>query len=142
MKNSSKILFLDVEDVHPYESNPRINDDAVEAVAASIAEFGFRAPIIVDANHVIIAGHTRLKAAKRLGMPKVPVVIADDLSEEQVRAYRLADNKTGELAEWDYDLLDVELDGILDIDMTEFGFEDADLDVDGSGSEWVEGGGL
>ena len=129
MHNASKIEWMDVDSVHPYENNPRINDDAVEAVAASIAEFGFRSPIIVDQHHVIIAGHTRLKAAKRLKMPRVPVIVADDLSEEQVRAYRLADNKTAELSDWDLELLDKELAEIGDIDMAAFGFTD-DIEIE------------
>lgn len=124
---SSKIIMKSVDEIIPYENNPRINDDAVEYVANSIREFGFKSPIIVDDSGVIIAGHTRLKAAKQLGLVEVPVIVADDLSEEQVKAYRLADNKTGELAEWDMDLLMVELDDI-DIDMKEFGFEDLGFD--------------
>lgn len=123
-----QIEWVGIDAVRPYENNPRINDDAVDAVASSIREFGFQSPIIVDRDMVIIAGHTRLKAAKRLGLDTVPVIVARNLTDEQARAYRLADNKTGELAEWDYDLLDVELDGILDIDMTEFGFEDGSID--------------
>ena len=120
-----------VDELIPYERNPRRNDKAVEAVAASIREFGFQNPIILDSEGVVIAGHTRLKAAKLLGMKKVPV-IRSELSGEKARAYRLADNKTGELAEWDIDLLDAELAEIVDIDMSEFGFdldEDFDLDV-------------
>lgn len=120
--------WMDVSEVHPYESNPRINDGAVDAVAASIAEFGFKSPIIVDRNGVIIAGHTRLKAALSLKMDKVPVIVADDLTEEQARAYRLADNKTAELAEWDSDLLDIELGNIEDIDMSQFGFDLSSMD--------------
>ena len=95
-----QIMEMNVEELKPYENNPRNNDDAVEAVAASIREFGFKVPIIIDENGVIIAGHTRLKAAQRLGMEKVPVIQADDLTEQQVRAFRLADNKVAELATW------------------------------------------
>lgn len=123
----NNIVMMPIKDVHPYEGNPRINDDAVDAVAASIREFGFRNPIIVDKDRVIIAGHTRYKAAKKLRMKEVPVMIADDLSEEQVRAYRLADNKTAELAEWDFDMLDSELADIVDLDMSQFGFEGVDF---------------
>lgn len=108
--------------VKPYEKNPRNNDGAVDAVAASIREFGFKQPIVVDRDGVIIVGHTRLKAAKKLGMKEVPVLVADDLTEEQVKAYRLADNKTGELAEWDMQMLSEELAGI-SMDMSSFGFE-------------------
>src|SRR6516162_6489349 len=95
--------------IHPYENNPRFNDSGVDAVAASIRRFGFRQPIVVDEAGVIIAGHTRYLAALKLGLKKVPVHVAAGLSPEEVRAYRLADNKTGELAAWDYDLLAREL---------------------------------
>ena len=118
-----KIEEISINDVIPYENNPRKNDGAVEAVANSIREFGFRVPIIIDRENVIIAGHTRLKAAEQLGLEKVPVVRADDLTEEQVRAFRLADNKVGEIAGWDFDLLAEELADISEIDMTDFGFE-------------------
>ena len=117
------IQFLSPNTLKPYENNPRQNGDAVDSVAASIKEFGFKQPIVVDRDMVVIVGHTRLKAAKKLKLKKVPVLVADDLSEEQVNAYRLADNKTNELAEWDLDRLSEELDKILDIDMTDFGFE-------------------
>ena len=110
-----------VGDLIPYHNNPRHNDEAVEAVANSIREFGFQQPIVVDKDNVIIVGHTRLKAAKSLGLETVPVIVAD-LSEEKANAYRLADNKTGELATWDLEALDIEL-GDLDIDMTQFGFD-------------------
>lgn len=114
-----------IDKVTPYENNPRKNDDAVEYVANSIKEFGFRSPIIVDRNGVIICGHTRLKAALSLGLTEVPVHVADNLTDEQVRAYRLTDNKTGEFAEWDFPMLNEELEGIdwLDIDMQQFGFK-------------------
>lgn len=107
-----KIEYQKVDALIPYENNPRINDGAVEAVAASIKEFKFRNPIIVDKNNVIIAGHTRLRAAKKLGLEEVPTIRAEDLTEEQVRAFRLADNKTAELAEWDFSMLDEELSKI------------------------------
>ena len=121
------MLFLKVENwdigkVKPYANNPRNNDDAVEATANSIKEFGWQQPIVVDNDGVIIVGHTRLKAAKRLGLKQVPVTIAENLTDEQVKAYRLADNKTGELAVWDK-TLQAELDDISDIDMTIFGFD-------------------
>jgi site-specific DNA-methyltransferase (adenine-specific) len=109
--------------VKPYEKNPRNNDAAVEATANSIKEFGWQQPIVVDADGIIIVGHTRLKAAEKLGLSKVPVTVADKLSAEQVKAYRLADNKTGELADWDFSMLDDELQGIDDLDMSDFGFE-------------------
>lgn len=125
---SSKIIMKSVDEVIPYENNPRLNDDAVEPVANSIREFGFKNPIIVDGSGVIIAGHTRLKAAKQLGLDEVPVIVADDLSEEQVKAFRIAENKTHDLADWDDDLLADELKALFDeIDMTDFGFGDFEL---------------
>jgi hypothetical protein len=127
-------------DVHPYPGNPRINDDAVQAVAESLKEFGWKQPIVVDADGTVIAGHTRLKAAKRLGMETVPVIVASDLTPEQVQAYRLADNKVGELATWDMGKLGEELDGLLDFDMGRFGFVGgfdalATLEAEGLGRE-------
>lgn len=118
-----EVKSMSIDDIKPYENNPRDNDDAVDAVANSIKEFGWQQPIVVDKDMVIIAGHTRYKAAKRLGYTKVPVVVADNLTAEQVKAYRLADNKSGELATWDETALFDELSGISDIDMTDFGFD-------------------
>lgn len=114
-----------IEKVKPYDKNPRKNKAAVDYVANSIKEFGFQQPIVVDKDMVVIAGHTRLKAAKKLKLKEVPVVIADNLTEEQVKAYRLADNKTAEKAEWDFDLLTDELLSLqeLDFDMEQFGFD-------------------
>lgn len=112
-----------IKSIRPYEKNPRRNDEAVDAVAASIREFGWQQPIVVDKDGVIIAGHTRYKAAKKLKCDTVPVVVADDLTEDQVKAYRLADNKTGELAEWDTALLGEELAELADFDMSQFGFD-------------------
>lgn len=114
---------MDINLIIPYENNPRNNDKAVEAVANSIREFGFKVPIIIDKNNVIIAGHTRLKAAKKLGLTDVPVVKADDLTEDQVKAFRLADNKVSEIASWNEDLLLEELKAI-NLDMTQFNFEE------------------
>lgn len=111
-----------IGDVKPYKKNPRRNDSAVDAVAASIQEFGWKQPIVVDKDGIIIAGHTRYKAAQKLGLKDVPVVVADDLTEEQVRAYRLADNKTGELAGWDFSALEEELSEFTKIGMEQFGF--------------------
>ena len=118
-----KVENVSIQDVKPYTKNPRKNDDGVDAVANSIKEFGWQQPIVVDKDKVIIVGHTRYKAAKKLGMDKVPVVVADGLSPEQVKAYRLADNKTGELTDWDMSLLDDELGDIAGIDMSDFGFD-------------------
>lgn len=121
-------VMMPVKDIIPYHNNPRNNKSAVDKVAASLKEFGFRQPIVVDKDMVVIAGHTRLQAAKKLRMSEVPVLIADDMSEEQVRAYRLADNKTAEFAEWDDAKLFEELSAIDDIDMEEFGFNLADFE--------------
>ncbi|MFO7956307.1 MAG: DNA modification methylase [Candidatus Brocadiia bacterium] len=107
-----------IDEVEPYEQNPRQNEEAVEAVANSIREFGFRQPIVVDEDGVIVAGHTRFKAAQKLGLEKVPVHVAEGLTPEQVRAYRLADNATRDLSEWDYELLPIELG-----ELQEAGFE-------------------
>ena len=125
-----QIIKKNVNELVPYENNPRHNDDAVEYVANSIEQFGFKVPIIIDKDNVIVAGHTRLKAAKKLGMEYVPCILADDLSEEQVRAFRLADNKVGEFSTWDNDLLQIELDDLLDIDMEKLGFEVKEVDDD------------
>ena len=118
------IIEKKVSELIPYENNPRLNDGAVEAVAESIEEFGFKVPIVVDKNDVIVAGHTRLKAAKMLGLQVVPVVVADDLSAAKIKAFRLADNKTGELADWDFNVLGGELGELSDVDMSKFGFEE------------------
>jgi hypothetical protein len=104
-----KIELRALADIRPYENNPRLNDDAVDAVAASIKEFGFRQPIVVDPDGVIICGHTRWKAAQKLGLERVPVHVAIDLTPEQIKAYRIADNQTASIAEWNYDLLPIEL---------------------------------
>lgn len=120
-----QVKTVSIDQIKPYENNPRNNDDAVDAVANSIKEFGWQQPIVVDNGGVIIAGHTRYKAAKKLGYKEVPIVVADKLTEEQVNAYRLADNKVGELANWDTKKLDDELQALLDqIDMTDFGFDE------------------
>ncbi|MDX9743784.1 MAG: ParB N-terminal domain-containing protein, partial [Arcobacteraceae bacterium] len=111
-----------------YENNPRNNDEAVDAVASSIREFGFKVPIVITSENVIIAGHTRLKASIKLGLSEVPCIIADDLSDEQIKAFRLADNKTAELATWDLSKLEEELLNI-DMDMLQFGFEDFESDI-------------
>lgn len=124
-----QIIKKNVNELVPYENNPRHNDDAVEYVANSIEQFGFKVPIIIDKDNVIVAGHTRLKAAKKLGMEYVPCILADDLSEEQVRAFRLADNKVGELAGWDFTKRDEELAKILDIDMSMFSFKEDEFDI-------------
>ena len=116
------IQNLSLTDIRPYARNPRKNDEAVKNVAASIREFGFLVPLVIDANHEIVAGHTRYKAAKSLGLKTVPCVIADELTEDQIRAFRLADNKVSEAAQWDMDLLPLELADIV-MPMADFGFE-------------------
>lgn len=126
-----QIVEKPLSEIRPYENNPRKNDAAVEYVANSIREFGWKVPIVIDKDGVIIAGHTRYKAAKKLGMKSAPCIMADDLTEDQVKAYRLADNKVGELAEWDLDALEEELSGI-ELDMEEFGF---DMTVEDFGSD-------
>lgn len=121
-----EIKMMKVQDVHPYEKNPRKNDASVDYVANSIKEFGFKVPIIVDKKGVIVCGHTRYKAAKKLEMKTVPVICADDLNDEQIKAFRLADNKVGESSEWDDDLLADALASLPDFDMTDFGFDPID----------------
>ena len=124
-----KVEERSIGEIFPYENNPRNNERAVEYVANSIKEFGWQQPIVVDKNNVIVAGHTRWEAAQRLGMKKVPVVVADNLTEEQVKAYRLADNKTAEMAGWDFPSLEEELEGIPDIDMSDFGFSEEPIEI-------------
>lgn len=119
----NNIVVKKINDITPYEKNPRKNDNAVKYVAESIKQFGFKVPIVIDKNNIIVAGHTRFKAAKKLNLSEVPCIIADDLTDEQVKAFRLADNKVAEKAEWDFDLLNEELDEILDFDMSDFGFD-------------------
>jgi DNA modification methylase len=132
-----KMEWWNIDDVKPYESNPRIiNERAIEGVAASISEFGFKVPIIVDPCGVVVAGHTRLAAARKLDMPEVPVIVASDLTSDQIRAFRIADNKTNELASWDLELLPAELEALneLDVDLSVLGFSDDELaELIGSG---------
>jgi hypothetical protein len=116
------IQTLPLKDIHPYARNPRKNAEAVKGVAASIREFGFLVPLVIDRNHEIVCGHTRYKAAQSLGIKEVPCVVADELTEDQIRAFRLADNKVGEMAQWDMDLLPLELQGIM-LPMADFGFQ-------------------
>lgn len=128
-----KVQEMSIGEIKPYENNPRINENGVDAVANSIREFGWKQPIVVDKDNIIIVGHTRYLASKQLKLKKVPVVVANDLTPEQVKAYRLADNKTNELTEWDEDLLGVELSDIeqlSDIDMTDFGFENIEDEIE------------
>ena len=123
-----EIIYKKVGDLIPYEKNPRNNTKAVKYVAKSIEEFGFKQPIIIDRDNVVVCGHTRLKASEQLGIEEVPCIVADDLTDEQIKAFRLADNKVSEQAEWDIGLLNEELDDILNVDMSEFGFDIFSMD--------------
>ena len=129
IEQAMKIEQWEIDRVKPYEKNPRRNDKAVTAVVNSIREFGFRQPIVVDAGGVIVVGHTRYKAALKLGLATVPVHVAADLTPRQARAYRIADNRTNETAEWDIDLLPIELGGLRDdgADLKLLGFTDKEL---------------
>lgn len=123
-----QIVNKNINEIKEYENNPRNNDNAVEYVAKSIKEFGFKVPIVIDKENVIIAGHTRYKASKLLGITDIPCIIADDLTEEQIKAFRLVDNKSAEFATWDMDLLNIELESITYLDMELFDFNiDKDL---------------
>ena len=124
-----KIEQRKIEDVKPYSKNPRANDAAVDAVAKSIQQFGFRQPLVVDEQYVIVVGHTRWKAAKRLGLTHVPVHVATDLTPEQIKAYRIADNRLGELSQWDLDLLPQELSELdaVNFDLDVIGFSEDEL---------------
>lgn len=125
-----EINYQNVDALIPYINNPRHNDQAVDAVASSIKNFGFKVPIVVDKGNEIVAGHTRLKAAKKLGIEEVPTIVADDLDDNQVRAFRLADNRVAELADWDEEILANELIDIDDIDMSDFGFEELESELE------------
>jgi len=124
-----QIELRPIDQIKPYPGNPRQNDEAVAAVAASLKEFGWRQPIVVDTEGVIIVGHTRLKAAQKLGLTQVPVHVATDLTPAQVKAYRIADNATNEIAEWDYQLLPIELSALQDMhfDIGTLGFDQDEL---------------
>lgn len=123
-----QLIYKNISELIPYENNPRNNDEAVEYVKKSIKEFGFKVPMVIDKNNVIVAGHTRYRASLELGIEEIPCIIADDLTDEQIKAFRLADNKVSEYAKWDDELLNIELQDI-DIDMSDFGF-DIDLDIE------------
>ena len=118
------IIEMPLSELKMYENNPRKNSEAVQYVMNSIREFGFKNPIIIDKDNVIVCGHTRYKAAMKLKMKKVPCIMADDLTDEQIQAFRLADNKTAEVAGWDFDKLEVELNDLdpAAFDLADFGF--------------------
>lgn len=119
-----EIILKRLNELKPYDKNPRNNEEAVKYVANSIKEFGFKVPIIIDKDNVIVAGHTRYKASKELELQEVPCIVADDLTEEQIKAFRIADNKVSEIAEWDNDILAIEMEDISEFDMSDFGFID------------------
>lgn len=139
MSKQAEFVIMELTRLKPYEHNPRKNDKAVDALAQSIRASGFRAPILIDEDGVILAGHTRYKAAKKLGLKAAPCVIYHDMTENQKRAYRIADNKINELAKWDFDELDAELD---DIDWGELEADAGEIDwgelADGE-IEWPDG---
>ena len=122
-----RIEMRNVSDLIPYHNNPRNNEAAVEPVMNSIKEFGFRVPVLISETDEVIAGHTRILAAKRLEIEKVPCIKICDLTEEQIKAFRLADNKVSEFSNWDFELLEEELNSILELDMENFGFQAIDL---------------
>ena len=126
------IVEKNIAELREYENNPRHNENAIDAVASSIKQFGFKVPIVIDENNVIIAGHTRRKAAEKLGMTVVPCIVADDLTPEQIKAFRLADNKVSELAGWDFEKMEQELAELSEFDMTQFGFlsDSEDINID------------
>ena len=115
--NKEQIVYKKLSELHLNDRNPRINDNAVDVVAKSIEKYGFKNPLIVDSNGKIWCGNTRFKASKKLGLKEVPCIVADDLTEEQIREYALLDNKTNELADWDFDLLGEEL---AELDLSDF----------------------
>ncbi|MFA7436265.1 MAG: ParB N-terminal domain-containing protein [Bacilli bacterium] len=129
-----KIEYKKISELIEYDNNPRNNDEAVEAVASSIKEFGFKVPIVLTKDNIIIAGHTRLKASIKLGLKEVPCIVAEDLSDDQIKAFRLADNKTSELATWDFAKLEEELSNI-NMNMIQFGFEDLEYSIPDNASD-------
>lgn len=133
-----KITQISVDDIRPYGRNPRKNDGAVDAVAESIKQYGFLVPLVLSVNREIVTGHTRYKAAKKLGLKTVPCVIADDLSDEQIKAFRLVDNKVGEISEWDMELLPLELNDLA-VDLSVFGFESVSEDEFGDSFKLEDG---
>ena len=134
-----QIIIKKTSELIPYINNPRKNDNAVDKVASSIKNFGFKVPIVIDKKGEIITGHTRLKAAKKLGIEEVPTIVADDLTEQQIKAFRIADNRVAEESEWDFELLEIEMEGLDEFSVEDLGFNvnELDFDVDNT-SEVVE----
>lgn len=127
----TEITLKKLDEIKPYDKNPRNNEAAVQLVSNSIREFGFKVPIVIDKDGVIVCGHTRYKAAHLLGLDEVPCIVADDLTPAQVKAYRLADNKVAEASQWDFENLADEMAGLADFDMTDFGFAElGDIEVE------------
>lgn len=125
-----EIINKKIEELKPYENNPRNNEKAIDYVANSIKQFGFKVPLVVEKDGTIVTGHTRYEACKKLGIEEIPCIVADDLSKKQIKAFRIADNKTNDMAEWNDDLLAIELKDVLDdIDMTDFGFGEFELSI-------------
>ena len=129
-----KIVNLKIEELIPYINNPRNNENAIDKVASSIKEFGFKVPIVVDKEKVVVTGHTRLLASKKLGLEEVPCVIAEDLTKAQIKAFRIADNKVSEYSEWNEDLLKIELEELdemdFNLDLVNIDYSDFDLDIE------------
>lgn len=121
------VVYKKIEDVRPYDNNPRENEAAVPYVLNSIKEFGFKVPIVIDKDNVIVCGHTRYEAAQELGYKEIPCVVADNMTEQQIKMFRLVDNKTHEFSKWDFSKLNEELDSIFDINMEDFGFTDISI---------------
>ena len=148
MSGKIKITYKNILELKEYENNPRLNDDAVESVKQSIRQFGWKVPIVIDDDNTIITGHTRIRAARELGITDIPCIIASDLSPAQAKAFRLADNKTSEQSGWDFAKLDIELRDLKDIfNMGDFGFIDYDrfdqtppIPADDGAAEIFEGG--
>jgi phosphoenolpyruvate-protein kinase (PTS system EI component) len=139
-EDNMKIVNLKIDDLKPYDKNPRKNENAVDEVAKSLKEFGFRQPLVIDENHVVIVGHTRLLAAKKLGLKEVPCHIAKDLSEAKIKAYRIMDNRTSEFSDWDKDLLTSEMLDIIQLEplySADFlGFEVDSIDEPAKEENW------
>lgn len=136
--NEMNVVYLPLEEIKPYEKNPRKNEEAVKYVAESIEQFGFKVPILIDKNNTIVAGHTRYKAAQKLNIEEIPCIVADDLTDEQIKAFRLADNKVAEKAEWDFELLTAELEELCDFDMSSFGFLTDELVLDVNDDDFLQ----